>query len=157
MKVIEQLKSLTPERFEAIYEALASQNKGIGPLDVEVAKELKFRPQAIKKLPMAKRAQRAKLMLERAANAELTYEVFGTYLMTGHKQLILDFLDATEVPHEDGMLQESDGKPKVEKLNEAIAELDKKYDAQDVTLYLSVCAEQWPQVPEVESLWRMRM
>ncbi len=157
MKVIEQLKSLTPERFEAIYAALAGQNQGIGPLDMEVAKELKFRPQAIKKLPLAKRAQRAKLMLERSANAELTYEVFGTYLMTGHKQLILDFLDSTEVPHDDGMLKESDAKPQVAKLNEAISTLDQKYDPADVTLYLSVCAEQWPQVPEVESLWRMRI
>ncbi len=157
MKVIEQLKSLTPERFETIYAALADQNQGLGPLDVEVAKELKFRPQAIKKLPLAKRSQRAKLLLERSANAELTYEVFGTYLMTGHKQLILDFLNATDVPHEDGMLQEADAKPAVGKLNEAIAELDQKYDPADVTLYLAVCAEQWPQVPEVESMWRMRM
>jgi len=31
-----------------------------------------------------------------------------------------------------------------------------KHKSKDVTLYLSMCAEQWPQVPEVDTLWRMR-
>ena len=156
MKVIEQLKALDGDRFLAIYEALSQ--KGLGPLDGEVAKDLKFRPQAIRKLPFAQRAKRAKMYMERTASAELAYELFGTYLMQDHKQLILDFLDATGVEHKDGML-EGEGRqtPEVEKLNAAITDLDSKYDAGDVTLYLSVCAEQWPEVPEVESLWRMRM
>ncbi|MFT4649314.1 MAG: hypothetical protein ACI87O_000955 [Planctomycetota bacterium] len=156
MKVIEQLKALDGDRFLAIYEALSQ--KGLGPLDGEVAKDLKFRPQAIRKLPFAQRAKRAKMYMERTANAELCYELFGTYLMQDHKQLILDFLDATGVEHKEGML-EGEGRqtPEVAKLNQAISDLDGKYDASDVTLYLAVCAEQWPDVPEVESLWRMRM
>ena len=156
MQVIEQLRTMDDTRFAAIYESLVHQ--GFGPLDNEVAQSLKFRPQAIRKLPFAQRAKRAKMFMERTASAELCYELFGTYLMKGHKQLILDFLDATGVQHKDGML-EGDGPqtPDVAKLNEAITELDKKYDPSDVTLYLSVCAEQWPEVPEVESLWRMRM
>ena len=56
MKVIEQLRLLSDERFLCIYEALVRD--GFGPLDGEVAKALKFRPQAIVKIPMAKRAQR---------------------------------------------------------------------------------------------------
>ncbi|MEZ5976174.1 MAG: hypothetical protein R3E96_15435 [Planctomycetota bacterium] len=97
MKVIEQLKALSPQRFQSIYEALAQH--GFGPLDGEVAKELKFRPQAIKKLPFEQRAKRARLYMERTNNAELCYEVFGTYLMKDHKALITDFLDATGVQH----------------------------------------------------------
>lgn len=155
MKVIEQLKALSEARFQAIYESLA-QN-GLGPLDGEVAKELKFRPQAIKKLPMEQRAKRARLLMVRTSNAELCYELFGTYLMQGHKPLVTDFLDAMGVKHKDGMLEENDAKPDVSKLNEAISALDEKYDKDDVTLYMAVCAEQWPAVPEVESMWRMRM
>ncbi|MEZ6004088.1 MAG: hypothetical protein R3F17_10365 [Planctomycetota bacterium] len=155
MKVIEQLKALSPQRFQSIYEALAQH--GFGPLDGEVAKELKFRPQAIKKLPFEQRAKRARLYMERTNNAELCYEVFGTYLMKDHKALITDFLDATGVQHKEGMLEGDDARPEVGKLSGAIADLDKKYDRDDVTLYLSVCAEQWPEVPEVESLWRMRL
>ena len=49
-----------------------------------------------------------------------------------------------------------DAKPSADKLSGAIQALDEKYEKGDVTLYLSMCAEQWPQVPEVESLWRLR-
>ncbi|MCA9003364.1 MAG: hypothetical protein KDB61_15680, partial [Planctomycetes bacterium] len=146
MKVIEQLKSMEAEQFLPIYEALAQD--GFGPLDGEVAKELKFRPQAIKKLPFAQRAKRAQLYMERTGNAQLCYELFGSYLMQGHKQLVIDFLDATGVNHKDGMLEDGgQTTPEVAKLSDAIAELDKKYAPSDVTLYLAMCAEQWPEVP----------
>ncbi len=58
MQVIEQLKAMKEERFLAIYDQLAQD--GYGPLDGEVAKVLKFRPQAIRKLPMPKRAKTAR-------------------------------------------------------------------------------------------------
>jgi hypothetical protein len=155
MKVIEQLKSMGEDRFLAIYDSLAKN--GFGPLDGEVARAMKFRPHAIKKLPMGQRAKKARTILERGGNAELAYELFGSYLMTSHKDLITDFLDATGVEHTDGMIENvHEASPAPDKLADAVAQLDEKYDAHDVTLYLSMCAEQWPQVTEVESLWRMR-
>ena len=54
---IPYLKTLSTERFLEIYAGLEVQ--GFGPLDREVAQSLKFRPQAIQKLPMAQRAKRA--------------------------------------------------------------------------------------------------
>ena len=156
MKVIEQLKSLSDERFGAIYESLA-QN-GFGPLDGEVAKAMKFRPQAIRKLPMVQRAKRARNIVTSGGMADLCYELFGTYLMSGHKQLVIDFLDGTDVEHEEGMLKSPDSaKPDPAKLGAVVEELDRSYDPADVTLYLAVAAEQWPSVQEIESIWRMRM
>ncbi len=155
MQVLDQLKRLSDERFLSIYTAL--EREGFGPLDGEVAKALNFRPQAIKKLPMAQRAKRARSILERTSNRELAYELFGSYLLSKTKGLVTDFLDATGVAHKDGMIDDiEDSRPRPEKLSEAIAELDRKYDPADVTLYLSMCAEQWPQVPEMDSLWRLR-
>jgi len=155
MKVIEELKKMDEERFLGIYQAL--ENQGFGPLDSEVARIMKFRPHAIKKLPMNQRARRAKSLLTTTSNAELTYELFGSYIMKTCQDLVTDFLDATGVPHKDGMIENvEDAKPSADKLSEAIRGLDEKYDQGDVTLYLSMCAEQWPQVPEVESLWRLR-
>lgn len=155
MQVIEQLKSLSEERFLNIYQALARD--GFGPLDSEVAKALKFRPQALKKLPMVQRARRARTILERTANAELAYELFGSYLMDSCKGLVTDFLDATGVAHEDGMIASVEqDRPDPEKVAAAVADLDGKYDPQDVTLYLSMCAEQWPGVAQVENAWRLR-
>ncbi len=155
MHVINYLKTLTPERFLDIYEALA--NDGFGPLDGEVAKALKFRPKAIRKLPMAQRARRARGILELKANAELAYELFGSYLMKTCKQLVTDFLDATGVPHEEGMIQNvTSDLPDGARVAEAVAKLDQRYDPEDVTLYLSMCREQWPGVEEIDAIWRAR-
>ena len=156
MKVIEQLRALSDERFCAIYETLAQD--GFGPLDGEVAKAIKFRPHAIRKLPMAQRAKRARLLVESGGMADMCYELFGTYLMSGHKQLVIDFLDGTGVEHEEGMLKNPDtAKPDVEKLGNTVAELDKNYDPADVTLYLSMCSEQWPETTELAAAYESRV
>ena len=156
MQVIDQLKRTTPERFYEIYAAL--ENQGFGPLDHEVAKALNFRPQAIRKLPMAQRARRAQSILTSDSNAELTYELFGSYLMKTRKDLVTSFLNETGVSHDEGMIDVGeDNVPDVTKLDAALELLDKEHDPEDVTLYLSICAEQWSQVPEIEAAWRARL
>ncbi len=155
MQVLDQLRALTEQRFLAIYESLSQQ--GFGPLDGEVAKALKFRPQAIRKLPMPQRAKKAKAILTAAHNSEMAYEVFGTYLLKNHRELVTGLLDATDVRHENGMIEDLDGNPPdAKKLDAAVAELDKKFAPEDVTLYLALCAEQWPAVKRLDELWRAR-
>ena len=155
MQVIEQLKAMKEDRFLHIYESLAQD--GFGPLDGEVAKVLKFRPQTIRKLPMPKRAKTAQALLVRGANAELCYELFGSYLMKSAKGMVTDFLDGTDVEHDEGMIKSvEESRPAADKIASTVAELDGKYDPADVTLYLSLAAEQWPSGPEGESVWRMR-
>lgn len=155
MPVLEHFRLLSEQRFLSIYEALTE--KGFGPLDAEVAKLLKFRPQAIKKIPLAKRAKLAKGWIEQKHNAELCYELFGTYLVRTKRELVTGFLDATGVPHKEGMIEDIDkAKPDPAKLEGAVKTLDEKFGADDVTLYLSLCAEQWPSVPELSALWRAR-
>jgi len=155
MQVISHLKSMGAERFLHIYQSL--ENQGFGPLDGEVAKLMKFRPQAIRKLPMAQRASRAKTFVERGANTELAYELFGTYLLKVQKELVTDFLDATGVEHDDGMIDNLENvSPKVDKLGDVIGELDGKFDKEDVTLYLSMCSEQWPETSELAAAYEKR-
>jgi len=155
MPVLEQFRLLGEQRFLDIYQAL-SEN-GFGPLDGEVAKLLRFRPQAIRKIPLEKRAKLARGWIEQKHNAELCYELFGTYLVRTKKDLVTGFLDATGVPHEEGMISDLEkAKPDPQKLDAAVRDLDAKFGAEDVTLYLSLCAEQWPGVPELATLWRTR-
>lgn len=155
MQVIDQLKAMSAERFLAIYTSL--DQHGFGPLDGEVAKSLRFRPQAIRKLPMATRAKRAKQILETSGNTELTYELIGAYLMKNCKELVTGFLDSTGVTHEDGMIEDLDAsQPARDKIKPTVAELDKKFAPADVTLYLAICAEQWPAIEELQELWRAR-
>jgi len=155
MQVLEQLQRMSPERFLAIYQSL--EQHGFGPLDGEVAKQLKFRPQAIRKLPMDQRARTARRIMESSHNAQLAYEVLGAYLIKNCKELVTGFLDATGVEHKDGMIEDVDAqKPAADKLVSALNELDKKFAPDDVTIYLAICAEQWPDVKPLDELWRKR-
>jgi len=145
MIVLEHMKGMSPERFLSIYQSLERQ--GFGPLDGDVARALRFRPQAIRKLPMEQRARRAKMIIESTKNVNLAYELIGGYLMKTCKALVVGFLDATGVKHEDGMIEDIDGaKPAADKIAGAVADLDKNFAKEDVTLYLVLCAEQWPDV-----------
>src|SRR5688572_14877815 len=155
MKVIEELKAMGEERFLALYEDLSQQ--GFGPLDGEVAKLLRFRPQAIRKLPLPQRARKARQILIGRSNAELCYELFGTWLIQKRRELVTGFLDATGVVHEEGMIEDLDhNRPDPEKLAGAVKDLDARFEPQDVTLYLSLAAEQWPSLTELDELWRSR-
>lgn len=155
MQVLTQLKSMSPERFLAIYSSL--EVDGFGPLDAEVAKSLKFRPIAVKKLPMAQRAKRARMIMEATGNSELAYEVFGAYLLKNKKELVTGFLDKTGVEHKDGMIEDIEtGVPVKAKIAGAVKELDDTFPQEDVTLYLSLCAQQWSQIPELDAIWKKR-
>ena len=155
MPVLQELNRLTEERFLALYEALSE--KGFGPLDAEVAKALKFRPTAIRKLPMEKRAKKARSLLSSQSNAELCYELFGSYLVRTKKELVVGFLDATCVAHEDGMISDVDANvPDDDKIAEAVTKLDQEFDAEDVTLYLALSMEHWPESEVLAQLWRER-
>jgi len=138
---------MSPERFLALYRSL--ERDGFGPLDGEVARSLHFRPQAIRKLPMEQRAKRARSLIEANRSTDLAYEIVGGYLLKTRRDLVTGFLDATGVKHEEGMIEDVDGaKPAKAKIAPAIADLDGKFPPEDVTLYLVLCAEQWPDVPE---------
>lgn len=155
MQAVEQIRLLSEDRFAELYEAL-SQN-GFGPLDGEVAKSLRFRPQAIRKLPMAQRARKGRQIVLGTKNAELAYEMLGAYLMKDTKELVTDFLEATGVPHEDGMIEDLANLPDESKLAEAVKTLDEKYGEEPVTIYLALAAQQWPQVGAIDEMWRARV
>ena len=151
MDVLEHMKGMSPDRFLAIYTSL--EHQGFGPLDGDVARSLRFRPQAIRKLPMEQRAKRARMLVETSKNANLAYELVGGYLMKTQKELVIGFLEATGVKHQDGMIEDIEGaKPAPDKIAAAIAELDKKFAREDVTLYLVLCADQWPAEKTFETL-----
>ena len=155
MAVLEHFKTFDEARFFALYQALTEN--GYGPIDGEIAKLLKFRPHAIRKLPLEKRAKLARQWIDQKKNAELCYELFGTYLMRTKRELVTGFLEKTGVKHDNGLIEDVDhNTPAPDKVAAAVAELDQKFGADDVTLYLSMCAEQWPAVPGLVELWKKR-
>jgi len=147
MTVLEHVRTMSPERFLSLYQSL--ERDGFGPLDGEVARSLHFRPQAIRKLPMPQRAKRARMLIESSGNTDLAYEIVGGYLPKTRKELVTGFLDATGVKHEAGMIEDIEGaQPAADRIAAAVAELDRKFPTEDVTLYLVLCVEQWPDVAE---------
>lgn len=155
MFALEELRRLSDARFLSIYEALAEQ--GFGPLDGEVAKLLRFRPQSIRKLPFETRAKKGRQWLESQKSPELAYELLGSYLVRTKKEIVTEFLDATGVPHEEGMIEDVEvSRPDGAKIGEALSALDAKHDPEDVTTYLAICLEMWPDGQELEAAWRAR-
>ena len=155
MNVLDHMRGMSPERFLAIYQSL--EQKGFGPLDGDVARSLRFRPQAIRKLPMEQRAKRARMLVESSKNSNLAYELVGGYLMKTRKDLVIGFLEATGVAHQDGMIEDIEGaKPAPDKIAGAVLELDGKFPREDVTLYLVLCSDQWPDEKAFEKLLAQR-
>ena len=153
--VLQQLEQMTGEQFLAIYEALS--DRGFGPLDSNVATALKFRPHAIRKLPLIQRAKKAKSLIMSSSDAETAYELFGSFLVKNHKELITEFLDATDVPHEEGMIEDLQAAaPDAGKLESAVSALDEKFEPENVTIYLAMCSQQWPESEHVAALWKAR-
>lgn len=151
---IEFLATLDDARFHQIYEGLSE--KGFGPLDGEIAKLMKFRPQAIRKLPLEQRSRHARAILLRTNNAELCYEVFGTYLMRRHEGLVTGFLDAVGIEHEDGIVEDASQIPEGPKVKDAAKQLDSSFPPEEVTLYLALSSQTWPEVEAFDQLWRER-
>jgi hypothetical protein len=70
----------------------------------------------------------------------------GAYLLRHKKALVTGFLDATGVPHQDGMIEDIQAvQPDTAKVSDAIAVLDKSFPKDDVSMYLVLCAAMWPE------------
>ncbi len=95
-------------------------------LETTLAKELKFRPHALRKLPVEKLAARLVRMAPDMPDTLLFQFLF--YLHMGERRpLMVEFLDSVGVPHEDGVLNlpedaESPAKDKVEKAGRDLLE-----------------------------------
>jgi hypothetical protein len=151
---LEYIAKRDEQRFLAIYEGLL--HDGFGPLDGELAKLLKFRPQAIKKLPLPQRARHARNYLLGRKQGDMAYEILGAYLVKHHRALVTDFLDAAGIPHEEGMLEEDAPLPDEPGIHKAVEALDQKYPREEVTMYLALCGQTWPEVERFGSLWKER-
>lgn len=104
--------------------------------DIAIAAALKFRPVAVKKMPLAERIK----VLARVVRPEQS--LVSSLLLALHlerrKQMMATFLDTLEIPHEDGLI---DGEfecepPDEEKMRKAIDLLFEKYPSSHVELYL---------------------
>ncbi len=106
-------------------------------LDMTLAKDLKFRPQSVRKLPVERVVGRlARLADEVPEN--LLFQYLFHYHMTERRQLLGEFLDGASIPHEDGVLdlpEDFDG-PDADKVGQAAKELVAAH-GHDAIVYLA--------------------
>lgn len=131
---------LDPETRMDAASALYNHDWENDPVELEaemaIAGALKFRPVAVRKMPLAERIK----VLARAVRPEQS--LVSSLLLALHlerrKEMMAAFLDTLGIPHEDGLIDadyECDP-PEEEKMRQAIDLLFEKYPASHVELYL---------------------
>jgi hypothetical protein len=105
---------------------------------VHMAKTMHFREETLRKAPAEKKAD---WLLSRISAPEMG-EAFEMALMLHHtaekSELMGAFLDRWNIPHDKGTIESDDYKaPTREQVESAVAELEPKYGARDIAIYLA--------------------
>ena len=66
------------------------------------------------------------------------------YHLTEQREMMGTFLDELGLKHEAGLIEDDDAKPDPEKIGPAVAAIEGKYPAEDVSLYLTTLLCQDP-------------
>lgn len=93
-------------------------------LELVLAKEMKFRPQSVHRLPLDKVVGRLVRLAEDVPENILFQYLFHLH-MVDRRPLLNEFLEATGIPHEDGVLDLPDdfGTPDIDKVAKAAKDL----------------------------------
>ncbi|HTE05074.1 MAG TPA: hypothetical protein VK824_02680 [Planctomycetota bacterium] len=146
--MLKLLLALPPERFAALYLALPEEMARA--LDGAIASMLHARPASVRRQPDAVRVKALRAFLVRSRDETLGGDLLRAYFLGPRKPLVVQFLDATGVKHQEGQVEE-EGQPDPAKVGEAIAALNAAHDPQDVALYLAIAAVQWPEIKELKA------
>jgi hypothetical protein len=107
-----------------------------------IAQQKKFRPKSVVALDAARKARHlASIMNLPEALAARALIVFH---LADRRSMMSAFLDALEIPHENGLIQSEAVTPDSSKLAAAVAKLNQEYPAADVSLYLNTLLCQDP-------------
>ena len=157
MKAYQVFARMTPERTHALLEGLrkgapAVYTQALGAASVW----LKARPQFVQKQTPERRAKLVRQALARFSTSLVAEEVLAAYFLQVKKPLLIEWLDAVGLAHEDGMLTAEAAPPQPERalLEKAVAAYRAKPDdAADRALLLEAFAAQtaieWPALEEL--------
>jgi len=105
MRSYQVFASLPPERAVEMMRALADKAPGILAQAIATASAaLKARPVYLQRQPFEKRAEAVRRGLSRIAANPVANEVLAVYFLECRKQLLVQWLDALGLEHEDGVL-----------------------------------------------------
>ncbi len=150
MKAYQVFARMSPERATSLMGDLEESARPVYTQAVAAASAvMKARPKFIMGLDPAKRAQMVRRALSRVASNALSEEVLASYFLGPRKDLLIEWLDALGLKHEEGALEEDDPAcPADAELDAALASFRKDELAEDRDLLLQAFAAQtaidWP-------------
>jgi hypothetical protein len=108
-----------------------------------LAEQQKMRPVFIMKQPPEKQVKLLAAGCARKPAEPAAMQVLQTWLMRGRQEMLVDFLDRMEIPHDGtGMVEKFPDAMDPALLKSAVAAMRQKYPAEEVALYLYVLQEQ---------------
>jgi len=152
MRAYQIFAAMTPERAYQVLDTLRESSPAVYTQAVAAASAaLKARPRFLMGLAPEKRAQLMRRALARVATSELAEEVLAAYFLEARKELLVEWLDAVGVEHDDGTLKSDRPEcPAREKLDAAVAKFLSGDDEPDRQLLMRAFAAQsavdWPDL-----------
>ena len=118
------------------------------------ADAFKLRPQFLRKQPRARQAEWVRRALSRVASAEVAEEVLAEYFLEARLELLTELLDALDVKHEEGKLEEIEPEcPAPKQLKKVVADFRKGKNKKQRELLLRSFAAQsaisWPELDKL--------
>jgi hypothetical protein len=157
VKAYQVFARMPPERAQALLEALREGAPAVHAQALAAASAfLRARPQFVQKQRPERRAQLVRQALSRVATSIVAEEVLAAYFLHVKKALLVEWLDALGLEHEEGALK-ADAPPEPERglLEKAVSAFRKPDDAADRELLLQAFAAQsaiaWPTLESLIS------
>lgn len=128
---------MSPELGDEIMEWAFLNEKQIYRLTVAaIAEAKKVRPVYMEKKPRKERHAEMLKMLSRPRLELTASDLIRTWLVKGENSMLSDFLDALDIPHEDGITEDMPESVDDDKINAAVDKLLEKYPKEKVIVYL---------------------
>lgn len=150
MRAFQIFAAMDPERAESLFRAIAEKAPGSFTQALYAAATVfKSRPNFVLKQPFPKRAAMLRRALARVSSNPVAEEMLAIYYLECRKDILIEWLDALGIEHEEGSLKEDNPvEPTADKLELTIKEFCGKDDDPDRGLVLKAFASQsvinWP-------------
>ena len=158
MKAHELFQRMSPALAAEVFTLLHRDQKPVYKAAIQgLANQRNLRGVFIERKPPNERHSWMQAALSRPVSDAVASHLLQAWLLSGHKPMLNDFLDALGVAHEeDGTVEELPASPPKETIAAAVAQLLAKYPAETVAIYLHAFRDmdstvQWPSLDEILS------
>jgi hypothetical protein len=118
-----------------------------------VAEARKLRPAFLERKPRTERHAEMATMLAKPRLDLVASTLIRIWLLKKHSQMLVDFLDALEIPHKEGVVDDLPATIDNAKLKSAVEKLLAKYPREEVAVYLnafySMNEVTWPNLKTI--------